>query len=130
MTMAHFSRLSRVVVDVPTDVHDASLAFWGGALGAPFTQGQRHPEYHWAPLPGEGNAMLVQRLGDGPARLHLDIHTTDLAAEVARLEQLGASIVDDSGQWTIMRDPAGLVFCVVPDPSLNETNATAWPSTD
>jgi len=26
-----------------------------------------------------------------------------------------------------MRDPAGLIFCVVPDASLNATNANAWP---
>ena len=125
--MAHFSRISRVVVDVPADVHDATLAFWGGALGTPFTAARQNPEFHWALLPGEGNAMLVQRLGDGPARLHLDIHTTDRAAEVARLQRLGASIVDDSGHWAIMRDPAGLIFCVVPDESLDSTNANAWP---
>jgi hypothetical protein len=128
--MTHYSRISRVVVDVPAEVHDATLAFWGGALGAPFTPARRNPEFHWALLPGEGNAMLVQRLGDGPARLHLDIHTTDRVAEVARLQRLGASIVDDGEHWTIMRDPAGLVFCVVPDQSLNETNATAWPSAE
>lgn len=46
---------------------------------------------------------------------------------MARLERLGATVVDDSGEWTIMRDPAGLIFCVVPDEHLNETNANAWP---
>src|SRR5262245_41363880 len=125
--MAHFSRLSRIVVDAPADAHDAEIAFWSGALAAPFTQVGRFPEFHWAPLPGDGDALLLQRLGDGPARLHLDIHTTDRAAEVVRLERLGAAVVDDRGQWTIMRDPAGLIFCVVPDKSLNETNANAWP---
>src|SRR5262245_61656408 len=126
--MAHFSRLSRIVVDVPADAHETEIAFWSGALATPFTQAVRFREYHWAPLPGDGNAMLVQRLGDGPPRLHVDIHTTDRAAEVARLQRLGATVVDDGGQWTIMRDPAGLIFCVVPDESLNETNANAWES--
>jgi hypothetical protein len=30
--------------------------------------------------------------------------------------------------WWILRDPAGLLFCVVPDPdgSLNEDNARRW----
>jgi hypothetical protein len=127
IAMAHFSRLSRIVVDVPADTHDAAVAFWGGALGSPLTPSKLFPDYHWARLPGEGYGLLVQRLGDGPARLHLDIHATDRPAEVARLVQLGAGVLDDGEHWTIMRDPAGLVFCVVPDENLNETNATAWP---
>jgi predicted enzyme related to lactoylglutathione lyase len=124
--MPHYSRFSRLVVDVPAETHDAELAFWQGALGKPFTQAKRFPEYHWAELPGDGNGMLLQRLGDGPARVHIDIHTSDRAAEVARLSALGASMVDDGEHWAIMRDPAGLVFCVIPDEALNESNATAW----
>jgi hypothetical protein len=103
--MPHYSRFSRLVVDVPAETHDAELAFWQGALGKPFTQAKRFPEYHWA---------------------HIDIHTSDRAAEVARLSALGASMVDDGEHWAIMRDPAGLVFCVIPDEALNESNATAW----
>jgi glyoxalase superfamily protein len=125
--MAHFSRLSRIVVDAPPDAHDAEIAFWSGALASPFNQVTRFPDFHWARLPGDGNAMLLQRLGDGSPRLHLDIHATDRAAEVTRLEQLGATVVDSSQEWTIMRDPAGLLFCVVPDASLDSTNANAWP---
>jgi hypothetical protein len=124
--MPHYSRFSRVVVDVPAETHDAELAFWQGALGTAFNQAKKFPEYHWGELPGDGNAMLLQRLGDGPARVHIDIHTTDRAAEVARLRALGATMVDDGEHWAIMRDPAGLVFCVIPDEGLNESNATAW----
>ena len=124
--MPHYSRFSRLVVDVPAETHDAELAFWQGALGKPFTQAKKFPEYHWADLPGDGNGLLLQRLGDGPARVHIDIHTTDRAAEVARLRALGATMVDDGEHWAIMRDPAGLVFCVIPDEDINESNATAW----
>jgi len=60
--------------------------------------------------------------------VHLDIHTDDLNAEVARLERLGAERVQLMNAWWIMRDPAGLPFCVVPDPagSLNDSNAQRW----
>jgi predicted enzyme related to lactoylglutathione lyase len=55
---------------------------------------------------------------EGSAGVHLDIHTDDLDAEIERLVDLGASLVDDSfkdhpGQWVIMADPAGREFCVV-----------------
>ena len=123
--MPHYSRFSRVVIDVPADHHGTELAFWQGALGTPFTEATSVPDFHWADLPGEGNAVLLQRLGDGPPRMHLDIHTNDRAAEVARLTALGATVVTD-GAWTVMRDPAGLMFCVVPDKTVDATNATAW----
>jgi hypothetical protein len=35
----------------------------------------------------------MQRLDSGAPRVHLDIHTDDLDAEVARLERLGAESV-------------------------------------
>jgi catechol 2,3-dioxygenase-like lactoylglutathione lyase family enzyme len=124
--MAHFSRLSQIVIDVPEAEHDATVGFWREALGLPLKQQQKYPEYHSARVePHLG--LLVQRLGDGVPKVHLDLHTTDRAAEVARLLALGATMVDDGEDWAIMRDPAGLIFCVVPDARLDETNAHAWP---
>ena len=125
--MAHFSRLTMAVIDVPASDHDRELSFWEGALGRPFPR-LAYPEYHGTELPGQDFALLVQRLGDGPARVHLDIHTDDLAAEVDRLERLGAERVQLVQSWQVMRDPAGLLFCVVPDPpgTLDEGNARSW----
>jgi hypothetical protein len=61
--------------------------------------------------------------------VHLDIDTDDVPAEVARLETLGATrIADyDDGRYCQMRDPGGLVFCVIPPhtPDFTET-ATTW----
>ena len=99
----------------------------GRATGTPLTPNERFPEYHGADL-ASGFGLLVQRLGDGPARIHLDIHTDDLAAEVARLERLGAQRLGRLEFWQVMRDPAGLVFCVVEAPpgQLTGANAHRW----
>lgn len=117
-----------IVIDVPSAEHDRELAFWSAAIGQQLTQGDRYPEYHGAALHGQDVGLLIQRLGDGPGRVHLDIHTDDLAAEVARLEELGAERVQLVNAWWILRDPAGLQFCVVPEPagSLNDSNAQRW----
>lgn len=125
--MTHFSRLTKIVVDVPQTAHDAEVEFWRGATGLPITRFERFPDFHGAELGADGLGLIIQRLGAGESRIHLDIHTTDRAAEVARLEALGASVVEAGEHWTIMRDPAGLVFCVVPDRTLNADNATEWP---
>jgi hypothetical protein len=47
---------------------------------------------------------------------------------VARLETLGATRVREVHGWWIMRDPAGLLFCVIPENvgELDETNAQRW----
>lgn len=126
--MAHHSRLNVIVVDVPPASHDRELEFWQAATGQPLTQIQRYPEYHGAVLAGSQIVLLVQRLGDGPARVHVDVHTDDLAAEVARLESLGAERVEQGHSWQVMRDPAGLLFCVVPDPpgTLTPDNSHRW----
>jgi catechol 2,3-dioxygenase-like lactoylglutathione lyase family enzyme len=116
------------VIDVPESDHDRELAFWRAATGQPFKQVEQHPDYHVARLHSQEAWLLIQRLGTGPARVHLDIHTDDLAAEAARLEGHGARRVEQVHDWLLMRDPAGLVFCVVPDPpgGLSDANAQRW----
>jgi hypothetical protein len=52
----------------------------------------------------------------GKNRLHLDLRPRDQAAEVARLEGLGARRID-IGQgdqtWVVLADPDGNEFCVL-----------------
>jgi Glyoxalase-like domain len=122
--MTHYSRLSVIVIDAPGGDHDRELAFWQEAIGQPLARNDQFPEYHGAELAG-GFGLLVQRLGTGPSRIHLDVHTDDLAAEVARLERLGAQRLERLEFWQVMRDPAGLVFCVVEAPPGEVTGANA-----
>jgi hypothetical protein len=126
--MTHYSRLSKVVIDVAHADHDRELAFWNAATGLPLLQFGQHPEYHGAALHGQQFGLLIQRLDDGPAKVHLDIHTDDLAAEMTRLERLGAQRVQQAHSWWVMRDPAGLMFCVIPEPpgTLDDDNASRW----
>ncbi|MEV0570127.1 VOC family protein [Dactylosporangium sp. NPDC050588] len=127
--MAHYSRLYTIVLDVPATDEDTTVTFWRGALGAPLERVGKYPDFHGARIPGHDLVLLTQRLGDGAPRVHLDFHTDDLEAEVARLESLGATRLDCHDRWWTMRDPAGITFCVVVDPpgTLNATNATEWP---
>jgi predicted enzyme related to lactoylglutathione lyase len=127
--MPHHSSLRVIVIDVPGDDHEREVAFWQAAIGKDLTREERHPEYHGTRLPHAGPmGLLVQRLGAGSARVHLDFHTDDLAAEVARLERLGARQEQRVQGWVVMRDPAGLLFCVVPERpgSLDDTNSQRW----
>jgi len=127
--MTHYSRLAAVALDVPESDHDRELAFWQAASGRSLRQDDDHSEYHGAHWPGHDQLLLlVQRLGDGEARMHLDIRSDNVDAEVARLEQLGARRVQQIGYWWVLQDQAGLLFCVVPAKpgSLTDDNAQRW----
>ncbi len=47
------------------------------------------------------------------SRVHIDIETDDIVAEVARLTKLGATVVDRLPRWVVMQAPTGQRFCVV-----------------
>ena len=107
-----------VVLDFAPDDHDTAVEFWRVALGAGIHRNAKYPEYHVLEHAAVMGPVLLQRLGDGPSRLHLDIETDDTLAEVERLTAAGATVVqrygDGPDEWTVLRDPAGLLFCVVP----------------
>lgn len=113
----HRNLLSTFIIDAPADVRDQMVEFWSAALGATATP-TAVDAYHILDNAAPPNRIVVQDVGSGRAGIHFDIHTDDLDAEVQRLLALGATMVDPSfadhpGRWVIMRDPAGLEFCVV-----------------
>ena len=65
---------------------------------------------------------------DHESRVHIDIETDDIPAEVARRKQLGAGVVDRLERWVVMRAPSGQRFCVVrvQRPGFPK-NANRWP---
>jgi Glyoxalase-like domain len=124
----HRSRLLASLVDVPHDVFDREVAFWSGVLGRPPAYDPEDPDYADFDEPTPGWQFVVQRVDDS-ARVHLDVETDDVEAEVQRLESLGARRVKAIRDWWVLRDPAGLVFCVVPvqSPEAFAAHATTWP---
>jgi hypothetical protein len=60
--------------------------------------------------------------------VHIDIETDDVAAEVARLEALGAKRVAQVKTWWVMESPTGQRFCVVrPQRADFAERARPWP---
>ena len=110
----HRSRIGLVLIDHPEEVWKDGLAFWAGVQGVTPTSSDEASEYR--NIGAIGSVSLEsQRTGAGtPARLHLDIETDDVAAEVARVRALGATVLEEREGYTILADPAGMVFCVVP----------------
>jgi hypothetical protein len=84
--------------------------------------------------------MIVIDVPDSDHDQELAFWATATGSELAHIGKfpeyhggrLGAGAGDicirEANGWWIMRDPAGLVFCVVPDPpgALTEDNAQCW----
>jgi Glyoxalase-like domain len=110
----HRSRLTGVLFDVPDEASAAETSFWSAALGRSPTPNEDGDDYEFLEGLFSGLQVMTQRIGAGAsARVHVDIETDDVEAEVQRLERLGAVRVRAVESWWIMRDPAGLLFCVV-----------------
>ncbi len=105
------SHLSTFVIDCQTDDLEAATRFWSSALqrGVRPAQGDRYRDL--ACGPGEPLLMIQRVAHEG--RVHLDIESDDIPAEVARLEALGARVVDRVQTWVVMQAPTGQRFCVV-----------------
>jgi len=122
----HRSRLHVVLIDSPAEVADREVAFWSAALGRTPTPEAGTPFTVLARLDG-GELLAHQRLQDGSSRIHVDIETDDPPGEVKRLEALGAVRVGEHEGCVHLRDPADLIFCVVPVQSEDfEQHATTW----
>jgi predicted enzyme related to lactoylglutathione lyase len=111
----HHSRLSSIVIDCDIDDLDAATAFWSRALGKPVANSDQDGDGRYAELQtAVDEPIIVLQKVDHASRVHLDIETDDLDAEVARLERLGArriALVRD--RWWVMEAPSGQRFCVV-----------------
>jgi len=110
----HHSRLCAVLIDCNTSGVDEAARFWGRALGRPMDP--EHPgsrgNYRMLETPQDELIVQVQRV-DHESRVHLDIETDDIPAEVARLQKLGATVVSRPERWVVMQAPTGQRFCVV-----------------
>ncbi|MFC6341148.1 VOC family protein, partial [Nocardioides hankookensis] len=111
----HRSRMVQVCVDSPARLHEAEVAFWRALLGDRWAESPA-PEFagKWHNDAGSPLQLLFQRLDDaeGQVRAHLDHGTDDSSAEVDRLLSLGAEDVGPGHGWHVLRDAAGLLFCV------------------
>jgi len=110
----HRSRISAYVLDCQVEDLATATAFWSQALGRPIASADQDGDGRYAELANDSDEpfLLLQRVDHAP-RIHLDIETDDLDAEVARLEALGAKRIAFVKRWWVMQAPTGHRFCVV-----------------
>jgi glyoxalase superfamily protein len=121
----HKSRLCSLVIDCEGANLEQAGTFWAGALG----RDARAPEGKYVELADRAGQpiVMVQRV-EHPSRVHLDIETDDVEAEVSRLEALGARRIEQVRTWWVLEAPTGQRFCVVrPQRGPLGDDANVWP---
>ena len=106
------------IKSVTFDCADALVVgrFWAAALGGELDDDST-ADKAFVEAPGWGGPNLwFQRVPEAKTaklRMHFDLRARDgVAAEVKRLEGLGATAVAEHDGLVVMRDPEGNEFCV------------------
>ena len=124
----HKSQLAGFIIDCETDDLDTAAAFWSAALGLEPKKSDDPAEAAYVMLETkpQDQHIEVQKV-DHSSRVHLDIETNDIEAEVQRLKALGARCIGPIRSWVVMEAPTGQRFCVVnPQRGSFEVTANIW----
>ncbi len=107
------ARLANITFDCSDPVGTAQ--FWSAVLDRPvepdasesFAQLGGEPAWYFIKVPEPKMAK---------SRVHVDLVAVDREAEVARLVELGATVLSDKDEWghrwSVLHDPEGHEFCV------------------
>ncbi len=109
------SYVDQVCLDIPPSRYDDELAFWAALTGWEVRAPRPGSEFgRITGPPGQPFFLLLQRLEDEQEAVtaHLDWSASDHEAEVAAHEAAGAEVQGRFDRWTVLRDPAGLTYCV------------------
>ncbi len=125
----HRSRVAGIIIDCQSQDLEGASTFWSGALGMETRSlaGDEGLTYRQLVDPSGRLHVEVQTVTH-PSRVHLDIESDDIDAEVRRLEKLGALRVAQVRTWWVMEAPTGHRFCVVHASSPDfKQHSKEWP---
>jgi len=108
----HRSRLAGYIIDCQSDNLEEAADFWSAALGYKRRGEPENGLYQPLETP-DGEPYLEVQVVDHASRIHLDIESDDIEAEVQRLEALGARRIEEVRTWVVMEAPTGQRFCVI-----------------
>lgn len=109
------SYVDQVCLDVPPSRYDDELAFWAALTGWARRDPRPGSEFgRVTPGPEQPLQLLLQRLDDeqDAVTAHLDWAAADHEAELAAHVAAGAELRGRFESWTVLRDPAGMTYCV------------------
>jgi predicted enzyme related to lactoylglutathione lyase len=99
----------------------ALARFWAAVFGSDVDEESTAEKAYLEAAGWGGPNIWFARVPEGKTaknRMHFDLRAPGLVAEeVARLETLGARVLERHGHYVVMQDPEGNEFCVEPGPA-------------
>ena len=118
-------RNGELVIVIDCSDLERSARFWSAVLEFTACRANSGPYHSLLPADGNGIEVLLQQVSEEKEqknRLHLDLRTADMDAEVSRILALGATLLtgqavaEDGCRWHVLADPDGNEFCVLQPP--------------
>jgi hypothetical protein len=116
-------------LDFRADEFNSEVPFWSGVTGYAVSPFRGDNDEFATLMPQDGDAFLrVQRLAEGPSRVHPDLHVDDPAVAAQRAAERGAELVGrpDPGHIVVLTSPGGFTFCFVREPAAVRPLPAAW----
>jgi hypothetical protein len=104
--------VDQICLDIPAGRFEEEGDFWSALTG--WARSDESGEFDRLARPSRiPYAFLLQRLDDDQPAVtaHLDLACEDRDEVTSRQEAQGAEVVRRTSGWTVMRDPAGMVYC-------------------
>ena len=101
------------LIEFPADDPERALAFWAGLLGLELAPRSPDQGAGWEAGAG-GVAVGVHERGRGPGdSVSLPyFEVDDMAAALARVDELGGTLIHPGERWSICRDSEGSPFAL------------------
>ena len=110
------SAVDRCCIGIPHAVYEREREFWEAFTGMPRLPGGSPGFERLERPPGMPLELLLHRLDEAgpgePVRAHLDLACSDVEAATARHRELGAVPLGRFDSRRVLRDPAGLEYCI------------------
>ncbi len=105
--------MPRALIEFPADDSERALRFWRGVLRADLTPRAASAGAGWE-YEGEGVRLGVHERGKGPGdTASLPYFAVgDMAATLARVQDLGGTVIHSGERWSICRDSEGSPFAL------------------
>lgn len=113
----HWSIVDQVCLDISAAAYERECDFWCDRMVAAQVESSYFEEFTSLARPlDQPIRILLQRVGDDRPQVtaHLDVYTSDRAAETRRHEALGATVLREHEHFTVLTDPTGAAYCITP----------------
>lgn len=103
-----------VFLDRPAAQFDENARFWTVVTGTQLSATRGENSEFVTLLPESGAPSVKMQAVASDPRVHLDLDVDDVGTEAKRAQELGAKLMLEHPDYTVLQSPHGMTFCLTP----------------